>query len=112
MGASRGDKVDRRLVQLVVRAVTLETGVGWADLCLPALGGLLHRLAFTPGAAQVERRQEVDPGEEARLQADVAKVMSCHRTHVRESGMDRSRLTTVDETAVRQCGIGTRAAGI
>jgi hypothetical protein len=51
-----GERIDRKLVQIVVRQVTLETRGRWIDMCLSSMGYLMHRLGFTPRQAHVRRR--------------------------------------------------------
>jgi transposase len=51
----RGEKIDGKLVQIVVRQITLETRRVWIDMCLSSMCRLMHRLGFTPRAAHVRR---------------------------------------------------------
>jgi hypothetical protein len=46
-----GEKMDRKLGQMVVRPITLETRGVWVEMSLSSLGRLMHRLGFTPRAA-------------------------------------------------------------
>jgi hypothetical protein len=96
--AARGGKTDRKLVRIVVRAVTLETRGSWIDICVSSIGNLMHRLHFTRRVAHVQRRHEVDSDAEAAFQADVAQILC-------DSGFDRSSvISNMDETAIHLHG--------
>jgi hypothetical protein len=58
---ARGEKIDGKPVQIVVRQITLETRGVWLNMCLSSMGRLMHCLGFTPRAAHVRRRHEVGP---------------------------------------------------
>jgi hypothetical protein len=90
---SRGEKIDRKLVQIVVRQIALETRGVWIDVCLSSMGNLMHRLGFTPWAAHVRRRHEADPHAEAALQAAVDGVPA-------DPSFNPGDLIGLDETAV------------
>jgi hypothetical protein len=87
-------------VQIVVRAVTLETGGTWVDMCGSSIGDLMHRLRFTPRVAHVvvQRRHEVDLDAEAAFKAEVDPVLC-------DSGIDRSGVINLDGTAARLRGV-------
>jgi hypothetical protein len=92
-----GEKIDRMLVQIVVRQITLGTRGVWVEMCLSSLGCLRHRLGFTPGAAHVRRRQEPDPHAEAAFQAAVDDILAA-------PSFNPSNLSNLEETAVRIFG--------
>jgi hypothetical protein len=90
----RGEKIDRQLVQIVVRQITLEIRGVWVEMSLSSLGHLMHRLGFTPQAAHVRRRQEADPHAEAAFQVAVSSILA-------DPSFNPGSLISLDETAVR-----------
>jgi hypothetical protein len=92
--SARGEKIDRKLVQIVVRQITLETRGVRIDMCLSSMGNLMHRLGFTPRAAHVRRRHEADPHAEAAFQAAVDDILA-------DPMFNPSNLINLNETAVR-----------
>jgi hypothetical protein len=74
--SARGEKIDRKPVQIVVRQGTLETRGRRIDMCLSSLGCLMHHLGLTPRAAHVRRRHEADPPAEATLLSAVDDILA------------------------------------
>jgi hypothetical protein len=92
--SARGEKIDRKLVQIVVRQITLETRGVWIGMCVSSMGNLMHRLCFTPRAAHVRRSHEADPHAEATFQAVVDYSLA-------DPMFNPSNLINLDEIAVR-----------
>jgi hypothetical protein len=95
--SARGEKLDRKLVQIVVRQITLQTRGVWIDMCLSSMSNLMHRLGFAPRAAHVQRRQEQDPHAEAAFQVAVSSILA-------DPSFNPINLINLDETAVRIVG--------
>jgi hypothetical protein len=76
VSGARREKIDRQLVQIVVRQITLETRGIWVEVSRSTLGRLMHRLGFTPRATHVRRRQEPDPHAEAAFQVAVSSILA------------------------------------
>jgi hypothetical protein len=89
--------MDRKLVQIIVRQITLETRGLWVDMCRASQGHLLHRLGYTRREAHVRRRREADPDAEAAFQVAVDSILA-------SPGMNHSHLKDLDWTAVRLYG--------
>jgi hypothetical protein len=68
---SRAEKIDRKLVQMVVRRISLETRGVLVEMRASSIGHPMHRLGFARGEAHVRRRQEADPRTEAAFRAAV-----------------------------------------
>jgi hypothetical protein len=57
---ARGESIDRKLAQIVIRQITLETRGVWVSMCLSSVSGLMHPVGFTPRGAHIRHRQEAD----------------------------------------------------
>jgi hypothetical protein len=91
------EKIDRSLVQIVVRQFTLETLRGWVGMCPSSISSLMHRLGLTPGEARLRRCQEADRAEEAAFQDTMDSIMG-------EPTFHPCNPINLDETAVTVYG--------